>query len=492
MTSIKTTFRENLVHSLVRLGGRLGRPVALAMAACLALAPHATAQERAGETWLVVTADGAPLRAGHAEAWYEAARLERGQALRAVGRRADWRAVRFPDGVPALVSASEVEEIREGDSVRLIEPSRLLVWNVTGDPLDAFRALMDQALPSGTELDVMRAIERDGQVAWYLVEPPAGAQAFIHDRFVRPATEEEARRFSGRAPEEQAGRAGTDAADEPGPEPQDAAPASVAPSRETKPAPVDIAPEFKIEGRPETNRPSEPDRSNQDRTRRPEPTPQGEDQAAADPAPEDPFDRKIATFRELESAFREVVEQPILEAELGPLTAEFRRLLRSIGNRDEDASLRAAAQSRIELLGIRAELQEDMRRLAELEAQASESASEIAQRVESLRRNNVTFDAVGRLATSSIYDGKRLPLMYRLQSVDSAGGRTIAYVAPGPEDAFDLAGRIGAIIGVIGEARTDPALRMDIIRPKRVDTLTTATYRSADAMDESDVDAISR
>jgi len=479
MTS-QQTIREKLIRSC----GRLAWSVSALAFALIALAPQARAQETS--SWLVVTTEGAPLRSGDAEAWYEVARLERGQALRTDGRRVDWHVVHFPQGIPALVPAAEVETIRGGEAVRLIEPSRLRVWNVSGDPLDAFRALMTPALPSGTELTVMRTVDRDGAPGWRLVEPPAGARAYVHDRFVRPATEEEARRFSGVQQEQPAPEPRAEAQEE------DEAPANIAPTRETTPEPVDM------EGSPFDRPRQAAPRSNREMTTNRlaqedggQRTTENDAQATAD-GDNAPFDREIGTFRQLESAFRDVVEQPILEAELEQLTAEFRRLLRSIGQREEDVSLRAAVESRVELLKIRSQLQEDMRRLSELEATASESASEIARRVESLKRNNVTFDAVGRLATSSIYNGKRLPLMYRLQSVDAAGGRTIAYVAPGPEDELDLAGRIGAIVGVIGESRTDPALRMDIIRPARVDTLTTATYRSADAMDESEVDAISR
>jgi hypothetical protein len=79
---------------------------------------------------------------------------------------------------------------------------------------------------------------------------------------------------------------------------------------------------------------------------------------------------------------------------------------------------------------------------------------------------------VGRLVASTVYDGKRLPLMFRVLSPESTSARTLAYVAPG--SGFNLTEKIGRVVGVVGEAKMDESLRVNIIVPARIDVLTSS------------------
>jgi len=82
---------------------------------------------------------------------------------------------------------------------------------------------------------------------------------------------------------------------------------------------------------------------------------------------------------------------------------------------------------------------------------------------------------VGRLAPSAVYNGDRLPLMYRVQSVDPlTGPRTIGYVRP--QEGQRLDGSLGQIVGIIGSTTDDDALSLRIIRPERVDVLDTSSF----------------
>jgi len=76
---------------------------------------------------------------------------------------------------------------------------------------------------------------------------------------------------------------------------------------------------------------------------------------------------------------------------------------------------------------------------------------------------------VGRLTASVVYDGKRLPLLYRVQSIDEDSGRTLAYVVPAK--GVDLSGSLGSIVGVAGVAHVDASSRLNIVTPQRVDKL---------------------
>ena len=88
--------------------------------------------------------------------------------------------------------------------------------------------------------------------------------------------------------------------------------------------------------------------------------------------------------------------------------------------------------------------------------------------LEALPSGPVDYQAVGLLQTSSVYDGHSLPRMYRV--VDPSG-RTLAYIAPTPLiDASDL---LGTLVGVVGSTTYDPALKLQIVTPERLDALTT-------------------
>ena len=82
------------------------------------------------------------------------------------------------------------------------------------------------------------------------------------------------------------------------------------------------------------------------------------------------------------------------------------------------------------------------------------------------------YTVVGRLSASTVYDGSRLPLMYRVLSVEGFPGRTVAYVLPG--SGVDVAGKIGQLVGIIGEGSTDASLGVPVLRPTRVDALSGA------------------
>ena len=70
---------------------------------------------------------------------------------------------------------------------------------------------------------------------------------------------------------------------------------------------------------------------------------------------------------------------------------------------------------------------------------------------------------------SNVYNGERLPKMYRIQSVSRVDGspRTLGYVTP--DKSID--GKLGSVVGIVGEPRFDPQLRLVIVRPDQVDVM---------------------
>lgn len=83
------------------------------------------------------------------------------------------------------------------------------------------------------------------------------------------------------------------------------------------------------------------------------------------------------------------------------------------------------------------------------------------------------YAAVGRLLASAVYDGTNLPRLFRL--VDPVAGRTLAYLDPGA-DSWPLR-VMGEIVGVVGEAGYDPALKLKIIRIDQIDVLEASSGR---------------
>ncbi|MEM6551242.1 MAG: hypothetical protein AAF750_03855, partial [Planctomycetota bacterium] len=79
-----------------------------------------------------------------------------------------------------------------------------------------------------------------------------------------------------------------------------------------------------------------------------------------------------------------------------------------------------------------------------------------------------TFDAVGVLTVSSVYDGQNVPRLYRL--VAPNGRRTLAYLEPTPQ--LRVNDNLGRLLGVSGTSSYDPAVKLEVLRPTRAVPLT--------------------
>jgi hypothetical protein len=79
------------------------------------------------------------------------------------------------------------------------------------------------------------------------------------------------------------------------------------------------------------------------------------------------------------------------------------------------------------------------------------------------------YTMIGQLQPSTVYDGKKLPLMFRVVSVGGVSPRTLGYLKD--EKDMSLLGKVGAVVGVIGEAQLDRSLMLNVITPVRVDVL---------------------
>ena len=166
-------------------------------------------------------------------------------------------------------------------------------------------------------------------------------------------------------------------------------------------------------------------------------------------------------------AYRRLLGEPIAIAEVQPL----RQLYLDLAKQTQDIPLVSEyAASRADQLQLWAEIQQRRLDLALLRARVRITAEE-AQAARMAIESGADYVAVGRLAASIIYDGRRLPRLFRVQDVDT--GRTVAYMRP--EEGFDLHGMLGQVVGVAGIRSYEGTLRINIVEPKRIDLLTSPT-----------------
>jgi len=169
-------------------------------------------------------------------------------------------------------------------------------------------------------------------------------------------------------------------------------------------------------------------------------------------------------FDDLESIWDTVKLQPLENAEVSVLRNRYADLLT---RPNVPGDVRQMAKARTEQLSLKLEIQERLYTLDRMKAQRSQDLDRI-RAISLAMEARSDFDAVGVLNASTVFDGNRLPALYRLQ--DPAVGQTVAYVVP--RDDFQLSTMLGVLVGVKGEKRYDASLRVNVIEPRAIDILT--------------------
>jgi hypothetical protein len=157
-----------------------------------------------------------------------------------------------------------------------------------------------------------------------------------------------------------------------------------------------------------------------------------------------------------------------MDAGLEEMLAECRRSAAALVN---EPSLVAGINQRIAWLELRIKLRDQRLELERALADADRRQADVAGRVQAWQDQRA-YTLIGRLLPSTLYDGNRLPLMYRIEAIEGPGlQRTVGYIMPA--EGQSLAGHVGAVVGVIGSTRFDQALGVRIVTPSRVDHLET-------------------
>jgi hypothetical protein len=171
--------------------------------------------------------------------------------------------------------------------------------------------------------------------------------------------------------------------------------------------------------------------------------------------------------------WKRVAKEPVETAELEQLRDRFLALAEDAKTPRSEAR---AASSRAEQVAIRIDVQKSLLDIAALKQKSNAKIDGVADLTKAMMLRQ-PYSAVGRLNASTVYNGERLPLLYRLQ--EQVTGQTIAYLLPGP--GYDLASMLGLLVGVKGDIRYDESLRLNTITPSGIDILNTGATGAAPA-----------
>ena len=425
------------------------------------LAPAALAQEaqQIEPAWRVVTRDGVAARSGPESVFYSVAEYNRGRVLMVDALVGDQARVRYPDDLPALVPADEVRQIN-AQTVELTRASALRAPSVLLGLSGSWKGLYETDLPVGTRLNVRETITNDrGQIVGYRVDPPRPPQsaghphAFIAASALRDATSDEITAFL----RQRGNPSAPETTDTPATRP--AAPATNQPASQPANQPTERPAQPTTP--PATQPATGPDTSLLDPIVEPEPAPS--ETAPAEPAPV----VRTSKLEDLEATLAASRRLPPaqLDDALDELLAEYTR---TRAEAESDERLAAQLDQRIEWLRLRIATRDQRRAIENALATADERSQALSAQVTDWRRGRA-YELVGRLVQSTVYNGERLPRMYRVQAINAMDGtqRTLGYIVPDES----VSAMLGKIVGISGEPRFDPQLRLVVIRPDQVDVM---------------------
>lgn len=461
----------------------------LASAALLTLSPSVlasyqtgTAPANAGDAssyWAVVTGNGVNLRSGpSAQSAYAFGKLRQGDLVRVLKEDYGWARVQtqgsaFGDVIAFVPADRRVAVSADGSTATVSARTELRAPNVDAgsSPDKSWKQI--GAVDAGTTLTVVGTAEGEKESV-LKVKVPASAEAWVNMTFLRRASEAEAASAmnavaattpaSPVAPAAPAADAAGAVSAPVNAEPAGAAAPAGAASEvppgtgvsptsgggiETLSSPV-IPPLLGEQPRNESVAAVEV------------PAPKSTEEAKRSSKPK--FVSRRSTLDDLESQFKAVRAQPQADAEFAALKAKYEELA---GASDASGSVKGVADARAQQLTLLIETQTQLQEIERSKASTDGSRKGIAELILNIQRR-ADYTAIGVLNASAVYDGSRLPELYRV--CDPTTGATIAYVEPNPD--IPMATMVGTLIGVRGGKSFDPALRLTVISPLSMELLT--------------------
>ncbi|MEO1716683.1 MAG: SH3 domain-containing protein [Planctomycetota bacterium] len=443
--------------------------VSLVAPAGVSTAQLSTQVEKLESYKAVVAGDRAIVRCGPGAAYYPiSGELKQGVILTVDGQTSSgWLRVGYPETSTALVRADHVDVQTDTQTAVLNRDSSLAAFNASTGARGSWSKLLAEPLPAGTRLRVIAEAvnELTGELAGYEVEAPDAARGFIRADVLRRATSadleaaeglstggtETGRRTETIEAEEVASPAQETSADT-WPDGEPTTPVADIDEPAATVAEVDTGRTEPVDDQPASGQGTE--------TTTPAETPA--DTPANTPAP-----RVIQSLDDLNEAFDEVQAQDIAEAEFDQLLSEVGRMIEATPADDTNRGLIAALESRQTVLRLRQRIQQVYRE-NQVAANAADAIAMQTEREVQRIKQDLGFTAVGRLLPSAVYDGDRLPRMFRIQALDTTEApRTLGYLRPDP--AFSYETKLNQTVGVVGAIRNDARMNLQVIEPIRVE-----------------------
>lgn len=425
-------------------------PVAGAILALPTLGAAAQQVKAIDPTWAMVERP-AVVHSGDSQRYYRVAEIQPGTLVRVDGESTEWARIAYPAGLGAFVRADAVKQGETPESLILTASSRLYAANAVAGFDGSWKALLSEsgALPAGTTLKALETVRSGaGAVVGYKVAAPESARGFVLRANLRSPT-----------PEELAA-AGATSAPAPAATPPTATPPATTPPESAAQPGATPGEVVTLTTPPAEGGTPPPATTNHE----------GEGPVVIEQKPviTTPAAPAPGSLQALDESFKRVQAQPDSSAEIDELKAELQAALDKLEDTPQNRMTRAGLQQRIEILSIRADLRDRLRAMEERRAAATVASGASAEAINTLEKNRV-YTITGKLVTSELYDGTRLPRMLRVQSVGGATTRTLGYIKPDP--ALSLDAKIGQTVGVVGNIILDPKTGLRTIEATKVEVL---------------------
>lgn len=426
----------------------------------------------------VVAGDRAIVRCGPGAAYYPiSGELKKGVILTVDGETSSgWLRVIYPEMSTALVRADHVDVQTDTQTAVLNRASALAAFNASTGARGSWSKLLAEPLPAGSRLQIVAEAvnELTGELAGYEVEPPEAARGYIRSDALRRATSADIeaatgitggvvtdRRTETMESDTQQDAQAQPAGDAAGETWTGAVIENTEPADDAGEAVADESAQLDIETTTRTDSDSSANAVAE------EMQPASDQQAETPDETEAPAPRVIQSLNDLNEAFDAVQAQDIAEAEFDQLLSEVGRMIEATPKTAQNEGLLGALESRETVLRLRQRIQRVYRE-NQVAANAADAISQQTEREVARIKQDLGFTAVGRLLPSAVYDGKRLPRMYRIQALDTTEApRTLGYLRPDP--AFSYETKLNQTVGVVGAIRNDARMNLQVIEPIRVE-----------------------
>ena len=441
------------------------RPFMMVQCTCAAaLLILASSAGAADESFIgVVSGDDVNVRSGAGLNYYVVLQLDQGELVTVHKRLYDWYAISAPAGSFSYVESDDIQlDQNEGAADG---------YNAT---VTGTRATVKAPAPIGPEKSYRsQAVLTEGdrvhvtgtERSYYRIKPPDGARLYLHSDFVTRATEADLDAAALRQ--------------------ADQTPATEPDVTDTMPPQVSGPIVLLTEDEPEEDATGTATTTVIVHDGTEMITPEtivaeiASEQATTEVilVPAMPSDADLVA---VESRFDAASDLPVEQQPLDSLIVAY-EALQATALDETDAAI---VDARLKVLASRQEVRASMVQIAEARRELQQQQT-LASELPPVLPPPKSYTAVGRLFASTLYTGDALPRLYRL--VEPLSGLTIAYVEP--SDVIDLRPMLGRLVGVVGEARYDPSLKLKVVAVDEADILgaqpavTAARRHDAESLD---------